>query len=141
MISRIIFYLSKLLKNIQNLSKRPANACEYMNVSLLYSNHRHNSATNVDVFRAARERIRQVAMLKMVTWVVETCRWWLFLLLNIKSFHMKKLDFHQISEDLFQTDNLSLSYMYFSKNHFSGMIQTVPPYCIHRSVISNTVGN
>jgi hypothetical protein len=44
---------------VYKIIKRPTNAFEYMNVNLLYSNHRHVSATHVAIFRVARTRIQR----------------------------------------------------------------------------------
>jgi len=55
--------------------KRATNSFEYMNVRLLYSNHRHVSTTSVSVFKAERQRIRPLATLKKVTGGEQTCRW------------------------------------------------------------------
>jgi hypothetical protein len=44
---------SKVMISCVFFLKRPTKALECMNVSLLYSNHRHVSATNVVIFRVA----------------------------------------------------------------------------------------
>ena len=141
-ISRINFYLIKLKKYI-NCLKRATNSFQYINVSLLYTNHRHVSAAYVDVFSAARERIRSVATLNLATWVTETCRWWLyFIWLNIYLFHIKDFWHSSIFAGPLQHRYfVSFMYVFYKNLFFSGMIQTVPPYRIHRIVISNTVGN
>jgi len=74
------FLFDQTIEKYIKFLNRSTNAFEYINVNLLYINNRHVSATSVAVFRAARERIRPLATLKMATWVVETCWWILYCL-------------------------------------------------------------
>ena len=74
------FLFEQTIEKRVTILKRTTNSFQNINVILFYCNHRHVSATYVAVFRAARERIRPLATPKVVTWVVETCRWCLYCL-------------------------------------------------------------
>jgi len=52
-----VFLYVSCVDPLYKFLKRPTNALEFTNVSLLHRNHRHVAATHVTILRVARTRI------------------------------------------------------------------------------------